>query len=469
MSIKKLPQATGATSELIFGKETEFASAASAASGVKMRFINEEVAETQELNQSEVIRPDRNADEPFEGNGTVGGNITLATDVNLFFEALKMTFGAPETTAPSDGKTLTAIADNSANIPGTVKFTASAHGIAKGGTFVVCGTQHYDGGYKAVAVTTNDIIAYYNNYVAETPGEGAVVSATGYTHLFKVKDKQPSFTLEKVYRNIAASRLLLGCKVNSIQFGATTDGQENQTVLEIVGSRPGDVPETMELVSVASASDKAKFTTASAHGLSVNDVVVISGTDNYDGRQTVTAKTDDTFTTDAAYVAESWGASAKPAATKVHFTSPRTVSLARVSNFGATVYEDDAVLASAKDFQCTINFGLDTDQRTLADKGWVGEIPEGTVTVECSMNLCYRSDAAYQAASAFKSVSIKFTMERKGSPEKITVDIPYAHYRRAGVPINTAKALTQEITAMGYSTDDNQSIATITVVNALAS
>ena len=468
MSIKKLPQATGATSELIIGQETEFAIPAPPADGVKMRFISEEVAETQELNQSEVIRPDRNADEPFEGNGTVSGNITMATDVNLFFEMLKMVFGAPETTAPADGKAITAIADNSASVPGTVKFTATSHGVAKGGTFVVCGTENYDGGYVAVAVTTNDIIAYYNNYVAETPGANAIVSATGYTHVFTVKDKQPSFTLEKVYRNIAASRLLLGCKVNSIQFGANTDGQENQTVLEVVGSRPGEVPETIELVSVADDDDKAKFTTASAHGLSVGDVVVISGTAGYDGRQTVTAATDDTFTVNAAYVAETWGANAKPAASKVHFIAPRPVRLARVSNFGATVYEDDAVLASAKDFQCTINFGLDTDQRTLADQGWVGEIPEGTVTVECTMNLCYRSDAAYQAASTYKSVSLKFTLERKSSPEKVVVEIPYAHYRRAGVPISTAKALTQEVTAMGYSTNDNESIVTITVVNALA-
>ena len=469
---KTLPQATGATTSVIVGLENAYPELAPQDAGKVLRFISEGVADSQELQQSAVIRQDRNPDEPFVGNGDVGGDIVVPTDIEQMFELFKLTFGTPQTTAPTDFVTLSAVADNNSNLAGTVEFTtSSAHGITKGQGFIVVGTTNYNGGYIARRVTSTKIVVDAD-YVAESFTSSSKVTKTGYTHVFEVKDKQPSFTMEKVYRNIAANRVLTGCKVSSLQFGAGTDGSENQTTFSVMGNRPVEPIEPFEISAIAEGSGTGlvdlTLTESATDIIAEGQDVIISGTANYDGRHEVAGVDGTTLTIAADYVAETITEGQEPLLTPVHFTQPTALGLSRVYNFGASLYQNGIEYGYAKSFNATFDMGLDGDQRTFADKGWRSECPEGTTSINIEMTLCYKSDEAYRAAANFLDMHLQLRMERKNGLERIVVDIPHSHYQRQGVPVDTSRALTQSITAIGFSKVDAESVAKITVVNGIA-
>lgn len=95
--MKKFQQARGSNALVTMGFEEELSEAAT--SGVGIKFNGMTMARSRDLNQSGTIQPGRSPVEPFQGNGDVGGDITIPNDINQMYYFLKAAFGQPATTS----------------------------------------------------------------------------------------------------------------------------------------------------------------------------------------------------------------------------------------------------------------------------------------------------------------------------------------------------------------------------------
>lgn len=460
--MKTLSQARGSNVRLAMGFESSYATAAT--SGFTLKFNPGGVSASRELNQAATIQPGRSPAEPFQGNGDVNGSLVFPNDLNQQFLMLKAAFGAPVTTAPASTKAISAVAASS--VSGCVKLTvASGHGIAVGDHFIVAGTANYNGEHVCTA-TTSTTVEFKGDYTAETVSD-AFVSKDGFTHVFKIGDQQPSFTLEQLHKDIAQGFTFLGCKVSSLAIGASSDGQENTVTYGVMGSKPLS-QNSAAITAISGSAGAVVFT--SALPVSVGDSVCIAGTENYDGIHAVTAVSGTGFTVNAAYVAETVAVGQEPTCVKATFASLSSYPLKRLGTFSASLKKDGATYKCAKTFTLNFDMGLDGDQRVIGDNGYRSELPEGTVGISGELTALYKDGALFEAGANNATVAWELLFTAGEGVGSLKIEIPECKIQQSSPTVDTAGGLSQNCTAQAFcSTSDNGgSAATITLVNAYA-
>jgi len=99
-----MAQARGYRTKTVIDFETSFKTEPSVKAGKVMPFNSNSVVATQNLNTSKTITGTRNPVQPFKGNVTVDGEITLPNDYRALGYILKAMFGDPVTTEAGSGK-----------------------------------------------------------------------------------------------------------------------------------------------------------------------------------------------------------------------------------------------------------------------------------------------------------------------------------------------------------------------------
>lgn len=100
--LKVFQQAKGSNALIGIGEEATYNTAPS--SGFALKFNSSSVSAQRDLNESGTIMSGRSPAEPFQGNGSVDGEIVVPNDVLQMSRLLKLAFGAPDTTALGSGK-----------------------------------------------------------------------------------------------------------------------------------------------------------------------------------------------------------------------------------------------------------------------------------------------------------------------------------------------------------------------------
>ncbi len=464
---RELTQGRGFAAELSLGIESVYNTAAT--TGKLLAHNGSTVAATRETNVSDTIIANRSSAEPFQGNGDVAGTITFPNDLNQMGLILKGIFGNPVSTAPTDAKEASTVADATG---GKVTLTvATGHGVVAGDYFCVYGTTNYNGEFVATAATATTI-TFVHAYTAETLTT-AYVSKTGYTHVYKIGRAQPSMTIEQVHTDLAEMFLYTGCMASRLSIGADSNGQENVVTVDIMGSKPAAsvVPVVIDKFETSGSGDATLITTKTAHGLSAGNCVVIAGSSNYNGRYAVeTAPTTTTFTIAKAYVAESVTASSEPVCCKTHFVNPVGIPLKRLNTFSGKVYKDGVEYKTAKTFTMEFDMGLDGDQRVIGDNGFRSEIPEGKVGITTSMTVLLKNADWYRLGEGNITVALKLAFAASFGIGSLTIEIPENKVSMASPGVDSPNGIIQQITAIGFATDSSAtgSAATITLVSPYA-
>lgn len=464
---RQLKQARGINSEISIGIESVYNTAAT--TGKKITHNGSSVSASRELNNSETIISNRSAAEPFQGNGEVTGTLTVPNDFNQMGLILKAIFGNPASSAPADAKAASTVEDGETGSGTVVLTVAEGHGVTANDYFCIYGTTNYNGEHKATAATSTTI-TFAHAYTAETLS-AAYVSKTGYSHVFKIKSEQPSFTMEQVHKDLAEMFLYTGCKIDSMRIGADSDGSENVVTLDVMGSKPATSVVPIVIDSFEESTDDTKITTKTAHGLTANDGVVIAGSTNYNGRYIVKSSADTTsFVIAKTYVAEAVPASSEPVCCKTQFVVPVGIPLKKINTFAAKVYKDGVEYKAAKNFNMTFEMGLDGDQRVIGDNGFRSEIPEGTVAVTTETSVLLKNGDWYRSGESNVTVGLKLVYSASYGIGTMTIDLPENKVNMASPGIEGPAGIVQAITAKAFSSDttDAGSAATITLVSPYA-
>ena len=461
---RELNQARGFAAQITVGFESTFNMAAT--TGTMIAHNGSTVMGSRELNQSDTIISNRSAAEPFQGNASVDGGITLPNDTNQLGTFLKAAFGVPITTQPSDAKAASAVADA---MEGKVKFTvASGHGVIAGDFFTVYGTANYNGEYEAITADATSITVR-RPYVAEVLS-GAYVTKVGFKHVFKIRQAQPSFTIEQLHSDLAEMFLFTGCKLSRMVIGADSNGQENVVSCDIMGSKMQVSAEPLLISKFEAGTGSKTKVTSDGHGFSDNDRVVVAGSANYNGVWIISGKTADTFEIDAAYVAESVTPSSEPVCCKAQIKAPKSVQLKRLNTFSASVYKDGAEYKAARNLEITFDMGLDGEQRVIGDKGFRSEIPEGKVGIDLAATVLFKNADWVRAGEKNITMGAKLIYESDYGVGKLEIDLPECKTELVGTAIEGPAGLVQQVRMEAFSGDTSPegSAATVTLTSSVA-
>lgn len=467
---KKLQQARGSNVRLAFGLESVFGTAAADNVGKTLKFNSSALSATRDLNSSETIQPGRSPVEPFQGNGSVDGDVTVPLDLNQLAYIFRLMFGAPTTT---DQRTVMSVSSVS---QGGTGFTAYAslsapldvpEGITAGDIVTVAGTTNYNGTYKILSKSNGNIIIDAPYTESETSLTGATATKGGYSHVFTIKEDQPSFTIEQLHKDLAESFVFQGCKFSTMTIGAASDGQENTVTVGVMGSKPKAVSAPMAISAIGGSGSTVTLTVPSGHGIVVGDSIVVAGSVNYNGVHAVTAKTDTSVSFAQTYVAETVTANQEPVLCKAHFVDPGSYPLARLGTFSARLYKDGAIYDCAKTFSITFDFGLDGDQRCIGDDGYRSAIPEGTVTITSTLTALFKSGELFREGAENTTVGLKLQFTDPDGVRKLVIELPENKVQPTSPPVDSARGLSQDITVQSFSStsEEGDSACTITVVN----
>lgn len=463
---KELQSATGANVDLVFGIEDDFRTLAPKTSGVRLKFNSDGIVPQRDLNTPATIMPGRGLAEPFQGNGSVSGADVFPNDYNQMGFLLKLAFGSPATTQPDDLVGVSAFAESAGH---TVVTLDSALAVSAGGSIAISGTQNYNGEHRVLAVSGSSV-TIDTDYVAETPSE-AKATAKGWTHVFTIPDRQPSFTIERHHFDIAESFVYAGCKVSSIAFSAATDGNENTVTYNIVGSKPEQVSSP---VCVTAFSDGGNGTVTatleSAISIEQGDQFSIAGSVAYSGKHIATAVNGTSVTFEGTYVAETIASGKEPVLNVAHFINPRGIPLKRINTFAASLWKDGEMFKASKSFNSTIDMGLDTEQRALGDEGYVSEIPEGSVSVTTQMTAMMKSGDLYRDGQNNTTVGFELKYASKSGMGLLSIKLPENKIQQTAPPVDSPRGLSQDITVISFDSapEDNEPGLVITLVNGFA-
>ena len=476
---KQLQQAKGSYVRMSIGLETDFGTAAAADAGKTLKFNSSGLNATRDLNSSETIQPGRSPVEPFQGNGSVDGDFVVPLDLNQLAFLFKCAFGAPVTSTVSGGTTLEqSISGVTAGPTGYASYAAlevsDIDGFAVNDSVTVTGTTGYNGTHKILHIEPMGGLVIDVAYGSSETPSGAKVSKAvpgTYSHVFGIKEEQPSFTIEQLHKDLAESFVYQGCKISTLAIGAASDGQENTVTIGIMGSKPKTLIAPKAITAFSGSGSSVTATLGSGHGLVVGDTIVIAGSVNYNGAHIVTAKADTTVTFAATYVAESVTTNYEPVWCKAHFDSPTSIPLARLGTFSARLYKDGAIYNCARNFNIQFDFGLDGDMRCIGDDGYRSSIPEGTVQITSSLTALFKSGGLFREGAENTTVGLKLEFSDPDGVRKLTIELPENKVQPSSPPVDSPRGLSQDITVQAFSSDSENgaSACVITVVNNMSS
>ena len=471
---KQLQQAKGSYVRMSIGLETDFGTAAAADAGKTLKFNSSGLNATRDLNSSETIQPGRSPVEPFQGNGSVDGDFVVPLDLNQLAFLFRCAFGAPVTSdSPLAAEDITAVNTSTHDNTKAAFYVASGHetNFAIGNKVVISGVNDsYNGTHTVTHIDeTNHAIEcdVAMGTSVPSPGSSARITIPYYTHVFSIKEDQPSFTIEQLHKDLAESFVYQGCKISTLAIGAASDGQENTVTIGIMGSRPKTLVTPKAITAFSGSGSSVTATLGSGHGLEVGDTIVIAGSVNYNGAHIITAKAASTVTFAATYVAESVTTNKEPVWCKAHFNSPTSIPLARLGTFSARLYKDGAIYNCARNFNIQFDFGLDGDMRCIGDDGYRSSIPEGTVQITSSLTALFKSGDLFREGAENTTVGLKLEFTDPDGLRKLTIELPENKVQPSSPPVDSPRGLSQDITVQAFSSDSENgaSACVITVIN----
>lgn len=473
---KQLEQARGSNVRMAIGLETTFGVAAAANAGKVLKFNSSGLNATRDLNSSETIQPGRSPVEPFQGNGSVDGDFVLPLDLNQLAYIFKCAFGAPATDdSPVAAETITSVYNGTRNQGNASFYVASGRetNFAVGQTVEISGVNaSYNGTHKVTHIDeVNHAVECDVAFGTSVPSASseARITLPYYSHVFTIKENQPSFTIEQLHKDLAESFVYQGCKISTLSIGAASDGQENTVTIGVMGSKPKALAVPKPVTAFSGSGSSVTATLGTGHGLVVGDTVVITGSAHYNGAHVVTAKTDTTVTFAAAYVAETVTSGSEPVWCKAHFNEPASIPLARLGTFSARLYKDGAIYNCARNFSIQFDFGLDGDMRCIGDDGYRSSIPEGTVQITSSLTALFKSGDLFREGAENTTVGLKLEFTDPDGVRKLTIELPENKVQPSSPPVDSPRGLSQDITVQAFSSDSENggSACTITVVNGM--
>ncbi len=465
---KMLNQARGSSTDMVIGFEGSYATPPEEG-GYRISFNSSSIAASRELNTAATIQPGRSPIEPFQGNGSVDGDFTLPLDLDQIGIFLKAAFGEPETSAPASEIGLSSVADNSSSLPGTVTLTLAGTGIASGDRFIVWGTENYNGSHIAISVSGTSVVIRHD-YVEET-FSGAKCSTGGFTHVFRIGDEQPSFTVEQLHKDVAERFVYTGCKISKLSFSASTDGQEATYTASVMGAKPLPPLAPSPITAASSSEGTLRLTTVSGHGLSVGDEVCVAGIPGVSGRLTVTASDETTFSVKSSAPAPSIIEGQEPVWTKAQVKVGSAIAIRRLGTFSARILKDGKEYTGGKSFSMEVDMGLDGDQRVIGDDGYRSSIPEGTVSISSSLTAIFRDGELFRAGAANETIGFELRYTVPNSSGSLTFTLPENKVSETAPAVDSPRGLSQEISCMAFCTDaaSGGSALTVTLVNSIPS
>lgn len=232
-----MAQAKGSSAQLLLYKESDYKTPPGTIQAVVLPFGKESLKGKRSLNESEVMRGDRNAGPPDYGNQDAGGSIDLWLDVRAIGYVLQGLIGPP--TSVQDAAKAINNGAAAVNVGGgVVGIPVTAHGFQAGESVTIANTVNYDGTYTVLAGSTANQVNIAKTYTAETFGSDDTIRVARYTHTFKVHPTNSlySYGIEKGFTDIGQYLLYDGCKFNKLSFDIGGDKSEIRVSLDVMGS-----------------------------------------------------------------------------------------------------------------------------------------------------------------------------------------------------------------------------------------
>jgi len=259
----------------------------------KIYFESESMGKTLGLNDSAIIRGNRNAAAPSRGNVEVAGGISTELMAGLG-PLLYGAFGSIATAANAGtgeavGTALTTPAGVIDSTNQTLTVTVTSHGIALGDMVQIAGLTaptSLNGLYcRCIAVTSVNVFVLripVGTTSTYTLGSGTLkkltTAATTYAHTLKIGSNLPSFVVEKGFPDIGQYFKYNGCKVGKFSLDITPSGSQKVS-FDLMGAK-----ETVSTSAFVAPTDPGKATfdglaigTIEEAGVAIATVSSISG------------------------------------------------------------------------------------------------------------------------------------------------------------------------------------------------
>ncbi len=290
-----MPQAKGSNAYLALQQEgAAYAVDPTTPATTKIYFESESLSKSLGLNDSSIMRGNRNAAAPTRGNIDVAGG--FSTELMAGLGAIMYgTLGSVATTANSGtgealGSALTTPAAVIDTPNQTMTVTSTAHGIALGDVVQIAGltapTSLNSLYCKCIAVTSANIFILripVGTTSTFTLGTGTLkkvtTPATTYLHTLKVGSCLPSFLVEKGFSDIGQYFKYNGCKFGKMGLEISSSGPQKMS-FDLMGAK--ETVSTSPFAATPTDLGKASFDglaigTIEEGGVAIAIVSAISG------------------------------------------------------------------------------------------------------------------------------------------------------------------------------------------------
>lgn len=467
-------QAKGSLSRLVMAFENTYGSLPAVPVGKVMPFNTCGLKGDAPKNTPDTITGRRDPVRPFEGNQNVTGAIVVPVDFRNFPWWLRGCFGAPASTVNAAVNI-----DNAAAVDkggGTVGIPITGHPFSAGDSITIIGTTNYDDDYTVLAASTTDEVVVTAAYQAEVFAGTEAAALAVQSPLFIDNDDAVDKGDGTVGIPATAHGLSEG---DSITIAGTVAYNGNYTVLG--ATTTNEIVITTTYAAETFAGTELAYKRYNVHVFTIGDsmpsmVIERRFTDGAAfttymcslgcrvGKLSIDVGGDGELTASL----DITGASETNESTAIDAT-PDSLGILRAHNKQASLLEGGAALAAiGTKFSMNIDFGLDTDSFTIGGGGVRGDLPEGIVKAEGSLEVLFKNATIMAKAIAGSESSIQCTL----TSGIYTMDFLFSEleYARTAPAVDGPKGVRMSLPWMAYFDDSTgDSVVTVTVANDVAS
>ncbi len=474
-------QAKGSAARILFDWESTFKNQIPSGSRYpkQIGFSSFDVGKTVPLNQSTIIRGDRNPAAPFEGNTSVDGSITVALDYDGIGLWLKAMIGEPTTSGPSLGAEKKAagsfvdVVDGVATVseaPDTAWAVGDIISEASGGVslFIYSITS-------TTVCTVRDL--YGKNSISDiTCASITFIKTPTFTHTFKVHPTNDleSFVCEEaiVDIDIPLYRLFEGLKVDSGSLNFNSSGDELLATMNVIGTNTKQTVDYNQGGTVAIVCGVATFNTVQT--AVVGDILVLTDKTQY----RISTKTSTTIFE----LSQMWDSGATDTSINVSSQTHAAIIGAAVDRVNDGRYDkgfqDNPDILSTDRFEMkdasikfdgstsevfnafTFEYGnvIDPDSFTIGGGGVRRYLPEGIAGVGGNFDALFEGVDITDIADAGTETSLQLDIEFSAT-RKITFDFAEVKVQESSARIPGPQGLRLNMDWQAYYSDSSDASA----------
>jgi len=472
-------QAKGSASTVLFDWESSFKTQKASASRYpkSIGFANFDVNKSVPLNQSSIIRGNRNPAAPYEGNTSVEGTITVALDykgIGLFLKAL---VGEPSSSSSSGadikaGSPEIDIVDGVATL--TVVQTAWTVGDIIETTTYATGTLYIYSITSTTVCTVRDAVGKDNiaDIACETVDS---IKTPTFTHTFKIDATADldSFVCELANADIDIPlyRLYQGLKANSCSINFNASGDELLATINVMGSNMTQSDDVLTGAgTVAIVCGVATFSVSQVDAL-VGDFVVtadgshyflVAGSDTSWDMGTVRAvKDEDLNVSSNTPTALIRNGRYDGGATDTPYVLPTN----RFEMKDASMKFGGSTSSVFNAFTLELGNAIDPDSYTIGGGGIRRYLPEGIAGVGGNFDALFEDVTITDVADAGSETSLQVDIEFSAT-RKITFDFAEVRVQESSASVSGPQGLRLNLDWQGYYSDHaDASAVKVTLIN----